>query len=338
MTLTPIKTGILSYGMSGKVFHAPFLNLHPGFELTAVVERHDKSAGQFYPNIQSYNRVEDLLNDPNLDLVVVNTPNNTHSDYVLKALEAGKHVLVEKPFATDSAVAKVLFEEARKRNLCLLPYQNRRYDTDFQSVKTVVESGMLGNLVEVHFRFDRYRPEIGPKNFKENPIPGSGLLFDLGPHLLDQIIALFGKPDKWTKTLCHFREQTQVDDYFHLQLSYPNGMQVYVTASMLTVDAPPAFQLFGSKGTYFKKRTDPQEAQLIGGMTPDNAQYGCESVGDEGQLWLVDNAGSKHMEQTKLSNATYMQLFEYIYQTIRLGKAYPIREEDILLQLRMLCG
>lgn len=337
MNQKPIKTGLLSFGMSGKVFHAPFLHVHDGFELSAIVERSEKKAFEYYPNLRSYDSVDGLLSDPEIELVVVNTPNDTHAAYVEKALYAGKHVLVEKPFATNMEDAKWLFEEAKRLNLCLLPYQNRRYDTDFLSVKSVVESGKLGNMVEVHFRFDRYRPEIGPKKFKENPVPGGGLLFDLGPHLLDQVIILFGKPENWTKTLGFFREHTKVDDYAQLHLSYANGMQVYVTASMLTAEAPPAFQLFGSKGTYFKNRTDPQEAQLVGGMTPDNPLYGRELLGDEGRLWLMDKSGSKRLELTALSNATYMQLFDAVFQSIRLGAAYPVREEDILLQLNLLC-
>lgn len=326
----------MSYGMSGKVFHAPFLELHPGFELRSVVERHNKTAAERYPSIRSYDSVDDLLTDPELELVVVNTPNDTHVDFVLKALLAGKHVLVEKPFATSPVEAVKLFEQASMLNLCLLPYQNRRYDTDYKAVRNIVESGVLGKLVEVQFRFDRYRPEIGPKKFKENRVPGSGLLYDLGPHLLDQVIALFGRPEKWTKTLGFFRENTLVDDYAHLQLSYTNGMQVYVTASMLTVDAPPAFQVFGNKGTFTKFRTDPQEAQLVGGMTPDEAIYGFESPGDEGRLCLIDEKGLKNFEQSPLQHSSYLQTFEDVFQTIRNGRTFPVSEADVLLQLEIM--
>lgn len=338
MNAKPIKTGILSFGMSGKVFHAPFLQLHPGFELCSIVERHQKTAAQFYPDIRSYDCVEDLLTDPDLELVVVNTPNDTHAAYVLKALQAGKHVLVEKPFATSPDEANMLFEEAKTRELHLLPYQNRRYDTDFKAVKEIIASGKLGRLVEVQCRFDRYRPEIGPKKFKENPVPGSGLLFDLGPHLLDQVITLFGKPEKWNRTLGCFRENTQVDDFVHLQLSYPDGMQVFVTASMLTADAPPAYQLFGSKGSFTKYRTDPQEPQLVGGMTPDHAGYGHETSGDEGRLCLIDSSGSKMVEQTPLQHSSYMQTFEDVLQTIRNGVEYPVSQADVLLQLEIMTG
>lgn len=332
----PIKTGLLSFGMSGKIFHAPFLHAHPGFELTAVVERSAKKAAEQYPGIRSYDSVDELLADTSVELIVVNTPNHLHMEHAMKAMQAGKHVLMEKPFATHVDDARMLFETAKSLGLHLLPYQNRRYDTDFLSVCEVVESGSLGKLTEVHIRFDRYRPEIGPKKFKEEPVPGSGLLFDLGPHLLDQVLHLFGKPESWHKTVGHFRENTQVDDYAHLHLSYANGLQVFVTASMLTVDAPPAYRLSGSKGSYVKQRTDPQEAQLLAGMRPSMLGYGCESSGDEGLLVRIDEQGRKIQECLPLQQSSYMNVFEDVFRTLRLDAEYPVRQEEILWQLSIL--
>ncbi|MDD4921648.1 MAG: Gfo/Idh/MocA family oxidoreductase, partial [Bacteroidales bacterium] len=209
----PIKTGLLSFGMSGKIFHSPFLTVHDGFQLTAVVERSMKKAQAEYPNIKSYDSVNELLADPEIELVVVNTPNPTHYEYALNALQAGKHVLLEKPFTVNSAEAKQLFEEARKFNRHILPYQNRRFDSDYLSVREVLASGKLGRLVEMHIRFDRYRQTIGPKAAQETQVPGSGLMYNLGPHLLDAVIAIFGKPLHWRKTLGYFRKNTLVDDY-----------------------------------------------------------------------------------------------------------------------------
>jgi predicted dehydrogenase len=336
MNPNPLKTGLMSFGMSGKVFHAPFLELHPGFELSAVVERTSKQACRSYPNIRSYDSVEELLADSSLELIVVNTPNHLHFEHAMKALQAGKHVLMEKPFATNVEEAKILFETALKAGLYLLPYQNRRYDTDFKDVREVVSSKALGRLVEVHVRFDRYRPEIGPKKFKEEPIPGSGLLFDLGPHLLDQVLCLFGKPDSWEQSRGYFRENTQVDDFANLHLRYADGIHVFVTASMLTAEAPPAYQLFGSKGRYEKFRTDPQEAQLVVGMTPMDTAYGCESTGDEGRLVCFDEQGRKIVENLSLQHSTYLHVFEDVYATVRYGADYPVRPEEILWQLEIL--
>lgn len=336
MNTAPIKTGILSFGMSGKVFHAPFLNLHPGFELTAVVERSEKNALHFYPDIRSYDSVDALLTDPEIELVVVTTPTPTHFDFALKALQAGKHVLLEKAFTITSEEAKILFRTAKERNLHILPYQNRRFDADFRSVRDVLDTGKLGKIVEAHVRFDRYRPEIGPKIFKETPIPGSGLMYDLGPHLLDQVISLFGNPLRWTKTLGHNRKKTQVDDFFHFHLEYPDGLQVFVTANMLVIDAQPAYVLHGSKGSYVKHRSDVQEKQLVAGMSPDNSLYGLEDARSEGVLSTVSRDGQVVRQQIELKQTTYMSLFDAVYQSIRFGEAYIIKEEQIVQQLKLL--
>lgn len=336
MQTEPIKTGILSFGMSGKVFHAPFLHAHPGFDLIAVTERSAKKAVEQYPYVQSYDSVDELLADESLELIVVNTPNHLHAEHALKAMQAGKHVLMEKPFATSLEEANRLFETAKACGVRLLPYQNRRYDTDFKDVRQIVKSGTLGRLVEVHIRFDRYRPEIGPKKFKEEPVPGSGLLYDLGPHLLDQVLCLFGKPTSWHKTLGHFRENTRVDDFFHMQLSYADGKQVFVTADMLTVEAPPAYRIQGSLGSFVKYRTDPQEAQLLAGMTPLQPTYGCETPGDEGRLVYMDDRGQKMVNNRPLQQSSYMQVFEDVFRTLRYGAEYPVRQEEILWQLDIL--
>ena len=336
MIINPIKTGILSFGMSGKVFHAPFLNLHSGFELTAVVERSEKKAFQFYPDLRSYDSVDALLTDPEIELVVVTTPTPTHFEFAMKALQAGKHVLQEKAFAITSEQAFALFKEAKERNLHILPYQNRRFDTDFLSVRDVLATGQLGKLVEVHVRFDRYRPEIGPKVFKETPIPGSGLMYDLGPHMLDQVLSTFGMPLRYSKTLGNNREKTQVDDFVHFHLEYKDGLQVFVTANMLVVDVQPAYVLHGNKGSYVKHRTDVQEKQLVAGMTPENPLYGMEEAGSEGLLSVVYSDGGMLQSRLPLRKSTYLDLFDAVYRTIRLGEPYFVTEEQVIQQLKML--
>lgn len=336
MSFTVIKTGILSYGMSGMVFHAPFLGVHKGFELCAVVERTVKRAHQQYPTIKSYNSVNDLITDPEIELVVINTPNYTHFDFALKAIKAKKHVLIEKPFTTTSSQAKILFQEAQKNNCYILPFQNRRYDTDFLSVKSIVESGKLGNLVEVHFRFDRYRLGIGPKLHKEKVGPGSGLLYDLGPHLLDAAISLFGPPSSWDKSTGLFRPTTEVDDFAHIRLSYPTGMQVFITMSMLVAEPLPAFVLHGTKGSYVKHRTDVQEEQLKDGMSPLNSFYSIEKPNQDGILTVISSDGKKTREMIASNNSSYIKVFDDVYATIRNGKSYSVTEDQIICQLEII--
>jgi len=334
----PIKTGILSFGMSGKIFHSPFLDAHDGFELTAVVERSEKKAFQYYPYIKSYTSVEELLDDPNIELVVVNTPNLTHFDYALKCLHAGKNVLMEKPFTITSDEAKQLFQVATKSRLKILPYQNRRFDSDCLSIRNIIDSGKLGQLVEVHIRYDRFRDTISPKLFKETPGPGSGLMYDLGPHLLDQAISLFGKPLHWKKTLGIFRKNSLVDDYVHIHLEFPQGLNVFLTASLMVIDAQPGFVIHGTRGSYIKQRTDSQEKQLLAGMSPDNPNFGLEESGKEGILTTLMEDGSTFQEKIISEKSTYLNLFDQVFQCIRHGALFPVTEDQIIQQLEILEG
>jgi scyllo-inositol 2-dehydrogenase (NADP+) len=237
----PIKTGLLAFGMSGRLFQAPFLDHLNGFHFHAVTERHEKKVNEFYPGVTSYDTPDELIQDPDLELIIVNTPNNTHFEYAKKALLAGKHVLIEKPLATSVSETRELYDIASSVRKQVMAYQNRRWDSDFQSVKSIVESGTLGKLVEVHFRFDRYRPLIENKAFKETPVPGSGLAYNLGPHLLDQVISLFGKPVHYHKSTASNRKDSKVDDYFFFHFIYPGNMNVYVHGSLLVAQPLPAF-------------------------------------------------------------------------------------------------
>lgn len=331
-----INTGLLAYGMSGKVFHAPFVNAHPGFKLYAIVERRHKTAANDYPSIISYDSTEELLADPAIDLVIINTPNYTHYEYAKKALMAGKHILVEKPFTATTAEAQEIFDLAESLGKKALVYQNRRYDSGFNAVKKVIESGALGKLVEVHFRYDRYRNEISPKFFKEEPYPASGLSYDLGPHLLDQAISLFGKPNSFHKVTSKNRANTQVDDYFAIQLSYPDELNVFLTASMLVPAISSAFVLHGTMGSFTKNHADVQEEQLLKGMKPTDEGYGIEAATDAGLLTTVTSDGGRETKLIDSEKGDYIALFEAVYQNIVHNIPYPITASDILTQLHIL--
>lgn len=335
--LSPVKTGLLAYGMSGRVFHAPFIEAHPGFELRAVVERHEKKAWTNYPRIISYNQTDELLNDEEIELIIVNTPNNTHFDLAKKALQAGKHVLVEKPIAANVAEVKQLYDLSRQVNKHLMVYQNRRWDSDFLSVKEAVESGKLGELIEVHFRFDRYKSTLSPKRFKETKsMAPNGLAYDLGPHLIDQVISLFGRPLKFTKTTASYRQGSEVDDYFHFHLAYPYQLNVYLTSCLLIAQPLPAFVLHGTLGSYIKDRVDVQEAQLDKAVSPADPAYGLEPEGCQGKLVTIGPDGQKTIEYIPSYRGQYIQLFEAVYQTIRNNALYPVTEEHIAWQIELL--
>lgn len=331
-----IVTGLMAYGMSGKVFHAPFIQAHPAFKLHAVTERNHKQAASDYPGIMSYDTTEALLADTEIELIIINTPNYTHYDYAKKALQAGKHILVEKPFTATSAEAKELFELAKNVGKKAFVYQNRRWDSDFTSVREVIESGELGKLNEVHFRFDRYRAAIGPKSFKEEPLAASGLLYDLGPHLLDQAISLFGAPDSFHKILGENRSGTKVNDYFSIHLAYPNSVHVFVHSNLMIAEPLPSFVLNGNSGTFIKERADVQEDQLLKGIKPVDEGYGVEADGKNGKLFLMNREGHKTQQTIPSVTGNYLPLFEAVYQSIRHEHAYPITAEQIIIQLEIL--
>lgn len=326
----------MAYGMSGKIFHAPFVYHNPGFTLSAVTERTKKLAGADYPGIRSYNTTDELINDPDIELIIVNTPNNTHVEFATQALKAGKHVLIEKPAAPTVAEARQLFELGRSLGRKVLIYQNRRWSSDFVSTRKVIESGRLGQIIEVHLRYDRYRRAIGPKVFKETPIPASGILYDLGAHMLDQAISLFGKPLNCRKTLGSYRPGTKVDDYAFVQLTFPNQLNVYITVSLLVAQPLPGIMIHGTKGSYIKSFCDTQEEQIIAGKAITDDDFGIEPEGTEGRLTTVDEKGQKSDEYISSLPGRYMQLFDAVYQTIRHDEPFPVTEEQILAQLECL--
>lgn len=331
-----IQTGILAYGMSGRIFHAPFITTNPNFHLRAVTERTKKEIHTRLPHVISYDSVEELLADKEIELVIVNTPNNTHFEFAKRAILAGKHVLIEKPMVATRKEANYLFDLGRAHQKQVMVYQNRRWDSDFKMLKSVIDSGCLGNLIEMHLRFDRYRPEIGPKAFKEKLVPASGIAYDLGSHLVDQVIALFGKPEKSLSIGTKNRHNTEIEDYVNFILSYANGLEVYVTTSYLVADPGPGYIVHGTKGSFKKHRTDVQETQLSKGILPTDPAYGREDEGAEGVLTYHKEDGEKRIDLIKPSEGNYKELFDAVYQQIRKGVPFPVKEEEILDQLEII--
>lgn len=331
-----IKVGLMAYGMSGKIFHAPFLKKNEGFKLVAIVERSKNEASKDYPEVIIYRENEALLENGDIDLIVVNTPNYTHYEYAKAALNAGKNVLIEKPFSVTKTEAEELFSLGFRKGLKVLAYHNRRFDSDFMAVQKVVRSGRLGKLSEAHLRYDRFRNEISEKKFKEQPYPGSGILYDLGAHMIDQAIALFGIPSEFTKTYGKNRIETEVDDYAQVHLKYSNGLNVFVTANMLVLKAQPSYVFYGTNGTLIKHRTDTQEAQLLSGMKPSDESFGIEKPNDEGMLYTLDADGNVLEELIPSEAGDYNLLFDEVYKAIKGDGSYFINQNDILGQLSIL--
>ena len=332
--MNPIKTALCSFGMSGWVFHAPFLQVHPGFDLYAVWERSKKLAQEKYPNVKSYDTLDELLKDEAIELVVVNTPNYTHYDYAKQALQAGKHVVVEKPFTVNSKEGKELIQLAKKKKKKLSVYQNRRYDSDYKAIKNVIQENLLGNVIEAEFHFDRFKEEVSPKLHKEVPGPGTGSLYDLGSHLIDQALQLFGDPIEIFADIQIMRPVSKVDDYFEVLLYYP-GMRVRLKSSYQVREPLPGYVIHGSKGSFIKPKTDVQEAMLQAGKVPGQPDWGTESETEKGLLH-TEIDGKVIREYVPSLKGNYLEYYEGIYKAIRNNEPPPVSAEDGLKVVRVI--
>lgn len=320
-----IKTALLSYGMSGKVFHAPFLELHPGFELVGAWERSAKLIQKDYPKIKSYPTFEALLED-DVDLVIVNTPTATHYEFAKKALLSGKHIVVEKAFTTTVAEAEELKKLAESKNLKLTVFQNRRWDSDFKTVKSIVSDGVLGDIVEAEFHFDRYNPVLSPKLHKETVNSGSGILKDLGPHLIDQALHLFGMPKSVFADIRITRNNSLVDDYIDVLLYYPD-FRVRLKAGFFIREPIPAYVIHGKKGSFLKQRGDLQEDALKLGEKPNITNWKSENQGNEGMLHTEIN-GTVIYKKVPTLLGNYYDYFEGVYQSISANSIEPVTAQD----------
>jgi len=264
-----IGVGVIGYGLGGRVFHAPFVNAVQGLRLAAIMQRKGDEAAKTYPATRIARSVEELMADNSIELVVVSTPNETHFALAKQALEAGKHVVIDKPFAATSVEALELGKLAMSKGLLAIPFHNRRWDGDFLTVKKLLAEQTVGRLVTYESHFDRFRPIPRENTWKEAENPANGMLFDLGPHLVDQVLALFGAPDAITASVRSDRDQTAIEDAFDITLHYPaangKGLLAHCRTSYLACDNAPRFLLHGTTGSFRKHGLDPQEPALVGG-------------------------------------------------------------------------
>lgn len=331
-----IKTALLSFGMSGKVFHAPFLDFHPGFELMGSWERSSKNIQSDYPNTISYPSLEAVLLDKSIDLVVVNTPIESHFEYAKKVLLAGKHVLVEKAFTTTVVEARELALLAKEKGLKLSVFQNRRWDSDFKTVQKIISDGLLGEIVEAEFHFDRYKPELSPKSHKETANPGAGILKDLGPHLIDQALTLFGFPKAVFADIRIIRTHSLVDDYMDVLLYY-SDFRVRLKASFFVREAIPSYVIQGKKGSFLKYRGDVQEDDLKLGKKPSLDSWGKESIDLQGVLHTESN-GKIIKEKIPTLQGNYYDYFDGLYQSIVNDAVEPITASEGLKVMQIIEG
>ncbi len=320
-----INTALCSFGMSGSVFHAPFIHLHPGYNLYAVWERSKNLAAEKYPGIKTYRSLEELLNDNAIELVVVNTPSFTHFDYAKKSLLAGKHVIVEKPFTATVAEANELITLAKQHNKKISVYQNRRYDSDYKLFKKVLDEKWLGEIVEAEIHYDRYNPGLSAKVHKETAGPAVGSVYDLGSHLIDQALTMFGMPQAVFADIFSMRPDSQVNDYFEILLYYPS-LRVRIKSTYYARE-PQGFIIHGKKGSFLKSRADVQETALQARQLPGSENWGIEPENQKGLLH-TEKDGKVIREYIASLKGNYMEYYDGIFEAIRNNKPLPVTAEE----------
>ncbi|MGB7265295.1 MAG: Gfo/Idh/MocA family oxidoreductase [Terracidiphilus sp.] len=286
-----IRVGLVGFGMAGRVFHGPLLSSVEGLELAAVMERTGNKAAERYPGITVYRSLEAMLADASLGLFVVATPNGTHYELAKEILSAGKNVVVDKPMTMTSTEAAELIALAKKHRVLLAPFHNRRWDSDFLTVQKLLREGLLGRLVAFESRFDRWRPVPLTERLWKEGADGGGTLHDLGPHLGDQALALFGRPEAVSADVLREKDGSGVNDAFTIRLRYP-GFAVTLEANSLSLPAGPRFHVRGTGGGYLKYGLDLQETRLNKIARIDDPSWGQEPADSWGVLRVDIDGGA----------------------------------------------
>ncbi len=314
-----IDVGLTGFGLAGRAFHAPVIRGVPGLRLAAILQRSGTQAAEQYPDVRIVRSVEELLSIESVRLIVIATPNDTHYPLARQCLTAGRDVLVDKPFTSTLAEAVSLVEFARQCGRLLTAYQNRRFDGDFQAIRQLVAGGALGRIVRFETNYDRFRPQLRAGAWREKSGPGTGILFDLGPHLIDHALVLLGLPEAITADVRMERDNAVTDDAFDILLHYPGGLRAVLRSTMLAVSPRPRFVLHGTRGGFFKQSFDPQENNLRRGEIPKDAPWGAEPEEDWGVLTLHDGETTT---QRRIPSGTgdYRDYYANVRDAI-LGKA-----------------
>jgi scyllo-inositol 2-dehydrogenase (NADP+) len=319
----PIRVGLVGYGVAAQVMHLPFITTMKEYRLVTILERKHNQSKEKYPFVRIARTMEELVSDPELDLIVITTPNDTHFPYAKIALQAGKHVVLEKPFTITTEDAAQLIEIAKEEDRILSVYQNRRYVGDFLTIKQILHEKLLGEVVEFEGHYDRYRPEAKAHAWREENKPGSGILYDLGAHLIDQALCLFGIPQTITADVRLQRPHARTDDYFDLRLDY-GFTRVILESGMLVREPGPRFMVHGMKGSFLKYGEDPQEALLKTGVLPNIPHWGEEPEEQWGLLHTELN-GQIIKEKYPTLPGSFGFYYQNLYKTIVHGE--PLREK-----------
>ena len=324
----PLRTALLGYGYAGRTFHAPLLQAVDGLELAVVGSSRPDTVHAAIPSVQVLPPME-AATRADVDLVVVATPNDSHFPLAAAALRAGKHVVVDKPFTVTLQQAEELARIAEEEGRLLSVFHNRRWDSEILATQEVLSSGALGAVSHYECHMDRYRPNVRQR-WREDAGPGAGLWFDLGPHMIDQAIYLFGMPSAVTMSLATLRQGGKTDDWGNAVLQYP-PLRVVLHASLLVAGGGARSVLHGARGSWAKFGADVQEAQLVSGMTPRDARFGVDE--DEGVLY---DGATGAQTRTRTPIGCQQRFYEGMRDAILHDAALPVSTRDALRVMSVL--
>jgi predicted dehydrogenase len=331
-----IDVGLIGFGLAGKCFHAPVIRAVFGLRLAAIVQRSGDEAARTYPDVRVVRSVEELLAIEAIRLVSIATPNQTHFPLAKQCLEAGRDVVVDKPFTTSVAEAVELSHIATKNKRLLTVYHNRRFDADFQAARGVVREGALGRIVRFESHYDRYRPSSKVGAWREKPGPGSGVLFDLAPHLIDHALTLFGRPEFVSADIRIERAGFSTDDAFDVTLRYAGSLRAELQATMLCATPRPRMILLGEKGSYMKREFDPLENSLRNGAVPQGDSWVLEKEENWGELTIAEDGA---MRKSKVPSKGDWREFYANVRDALLGKVplliTPQQALDVMVALEL---
>jgi scyllo-inositol 2-dehydrogenase (NADP+) len=324
--MKPINVGLAGYGFSGQSFHRPLLQHSHNFEIHTIMSSNKEKVQADIGGVNVVPSLQELLQE-DIELVVITTPNHLHYDMIKQSLTAGKHVVVEKPFVTESEQGEELIRLAEENGLVLSVFHNRRWDADFLTIRNLMEKKKLGDISTYEAHFDRYRPMVKDR-WKENKIEGGGVLYDLGSHLIDQALCLFGKPQWVFADIFSQRDPEKAEDYFQITLGY-DTVRIGLYSRSIVLDPGPRYQLHGQKGSFVKYGMDRQEADLKEGINPYSASWGMEDEESWGTLSLIEE---EEVNKVKLSSekGDYTQYYQGIFEAVRNNQPIPVRAEEAL--------
>ena len=322
-----VRIGLAGFGKAGEFFHAPIINTILGLKITKVVERHSQRSKEKYPWVKVVKHFDDLVKDEDIDVIVIATPNWLHFEMAHKALSAGKHVVVDKPFTLTSKEADTLIELAHKQEKILTVYHNRRWDGGFLTIQKIINEGWIGDVKRFEVRFERNRPDVKQELWRETQRQGSGVLYDIGAHLIDQALQLFGKPRTIKADIRLERTGAKADDFFEITLTHENNVTSFLKSGMLVVEKNPHYLLDGTMGNYTKYERDPQEDMVKLGKTPLDRDWGLEHASRWG--FLNSKApGLKYFGKIETLKGCYEAFYRNLYEVLTQRKELAVKPEE----------